>query len=136
MTGRRDFVIVPRILIGPSLLQPFPRICFIRRYQVKALSVNSRRVAVWLYVARHQEVERFDLVDICLSFVELCKGLHDGGACDRCTTNCRLMFETWVLRWQSQCLANHAKPHLRNPFSIFPFGIGRIQEVTEAVLRP
>src|SRR5208283_4435612 len=100
------------------------------------LRIDTGRMAEGLYVAGHQEVERFDLVDIFLAFVELLQGTHDGWTGDRCAANRRLMFETWVLRWQFHRFANHAQPRLRNPFPILAFGIGRIQEMTESVLGP
>ncbi len=78
MSCRGDSVIVPGILIGPSFAQPLPRICFVRSNQVEAFGVNARWVAERLYVACHQEVEWFDLIDVFLSFVELRKGPHDG----------------------------------------------------------
>ena len=40
-----------------------------------------------LYVARQQEIEWLDLIDVFLSFVELFKGTHNGGAGNRRTTD-------------------------------------------------
>ena len=80
-------VILPGILVDPCFLEPFARICFIWRNQVKALRVGTRKVAEGLYVARQQEIEWLDLIDVFLSFVELFKGTHNGGAGNRRTTD-------------------------------------------------
>jgi hypothetical protein len=80
-------VILPGILVDPSFLEPFARIWFIWRNQVKALRVGTSKVAEGLYVARHQEIEWLDLIDVFLSFVELFKGTHNGGAGNRRTTD-------------------------------------------------
>src|SRR5437016_10300942 len=100
MTGCGDSVLVRGILVNPSFLQPVSRICVIGGNQVKTLRVNSWRMAERLYLARHQKVERLNLVNICFSFIERFKGPHDGGARNRYTAHCRLMFKILGLSWQ------------------------------------
>jgi hypothetical protein len=94
MTSGDDSVVVLGVLVDPRFLQPFPRIRLIWGDQVKALGLDAWRMAQGLYMARHQEVERFDLIDVRLSFVELFKGPHDGGTGNRYTSHRRLVFKT------------------------------------------
>src|ERR1035438_9446102 len=136
MTGCGAFVLASGILVDPRFLQPFPRICFIRCNQVKVLCVNARRMAKWLYVARHQEIEGFDFVDVFLSFIELRERAHDGGTGDRRATNCGLVLKSSALRSFAEGFVNHAQPYLCNPSTILAFGISWIQKMTKSVLGP
>ena len=60
MAGRGDYVISQKTGRSKSSLAITAN-CFIRRNQVKTFGVSSGRLSEWLYVARHQEVKRFDL---------------------------------------------------------------------------
>ena len=88
-------------------------------------------------VTGQQEIERLDLVDVPFPFVEIRERSHNGRTADRHTSNSRRVFEVGILGLStSMLLRTIFEPDLRNPFAVFALGIGRIQQMAQAVLRP
>ena len=77
MARGRDSKSIPGVLVDPIHLQPFSRIDFIWRDEMKVLRISPRRLAQLFHVASDQKIEGFDVLSLFFHSVEVRQRLHD-----------------------------------------------------------
>jgi hypothetical protein len=89
-----------------------------------------------LYVARDEEIERLDFVRIRLRLVERGQWAHNRRATDGDPPDSGHAPETEPWRNDPVRAGDQVMPDLRDPVAVLRLGVGGIQQMTKAVLRP
>src|SRR5690348_13284875 len=87
-----------------------------------------------IYVAGQQEIERLNLIYVCLSFIEFCKGPQNSGAADRNTSDCGKILKFRGLFRQIERFLDDIQPSPPNPFAVLIFRVSWIEKMPKAVL--
>src|SRR5207248_1609021 len=103
---------------------------------MKMFWVGTRRMAERLHVARQKEIERFDLFRIFLSLIQFCERAHYNWTAYGDPTDRRQGLKGLLFGREPQRLPYHRKPYVRDPLTIFVLSVGRIEEMSQTMLRP